>query len=71
MLLHQHGFYPSKMLHQMMQSLTENLYMMIKKVELQRTVQRNQAMEVVDKCLKVQIKILIAKLLKLFIMENR
>lgn len=59
------------MLHQMMQSLTENLYMMIKKVELQRTVQRNQAMEVVDKCLKVQIKILITKLLKLFIMENR
>lgn len=55
----------------MMQSLTENLYMMIKKVELQRTVQRNQAMEVVDKCLKVQIKILIMKLLKLFIMENR
>lgn len=71
MLLHQHGFYPSKMLLQMMQSLTENLYMMIKKVELQRTVQRNQAMEVVDKCLKVQIKILITKLLKLFIMENR
>lgn len=71
MLLHQHGFYASKMLHQMLQSLTENLYMMIKKVELQRTVQRNQAMELVDKCLKVQIKILIMKLLKLFIMQNR
>ena len=71
MLLHQHGFYPSKMLHQMMQNLTENLYMMIKKVELQGTVQRNQAMELVDKCLKVQIKILVVKLLTLFIIENR